>query len=148
MHSYADDVQCYFPFDRDSCVDMIKNKIRAHKCLHGYDPTYLKNQINSRSVLARYTLRVNDDNWLLQTVTSLNFARSQSMFLYTSPKVWNSLPLSLREIETLYLFKKRLKAYYLNLTFGDITSVMMQARSQKFAMGVGKAVFGVWERSH
>ena len=40
------------------------------------------------------------------------------MFLYASPKVWNSLPLSLREIETLYLFKKRLKAYYFNLALG------------------------------
>ena len=29
MHSYADDVQCYFSFGRDSSVDMIKNKIRA-----------------------------------------------------------------------------------------------------------------------
>ena len=92
-------------------------------CLHGNVRTYLKKIFNSHSVLARYTLRVNDDNWLLQTVTSLNFARSQSMFLYASPKVWNSLPPSLREIETLYLFKQRLKAYYLNLTFEDITSM-------------------------
>ena len=112
MLSYADDVQCYFSFGRDSSVDMIKNKIRAHKCLHGYVRTYLKKLFNSHSVSARYTLRANDDNWLLQTVTSLNFARSQSMFLYASPKVWNSLPLSLREIETLYLFKLRVKAYY------------------------------------
>ena len=92
-------------------------------CLHGNVRTYFKKLFNSHSVLARYTLRVNNDNWLLQTVTSLNFARSQSMFLYASPKVWNSLPLSLREIETLYLFKQRLKAYYLNLTFKDITTV-------------------------
>ena len=98
-------------------------------------PTYLKNLINSRSVSARYTSRVNDDNWLLQTVTSLNFARSQSMFLYASPKVWNSLPLSLCEIETQYFFKKRLKTYYFNLTFEVITTVLMQARSQKFKMG-------------
>ena len=112
VRSYADDVQCYFSFDRDSSVDMIKNKIQAHKCLNGYAPTYLKILINSRSVSARYTLRVNDDNWRLQMVTSLNFGRSQSMFLYASPKVWNSLPPFLRKIETLYLFKKRLKAYY------------------------------------
>ena len=26
VHSYADDMQCYFSFDRDSSVDMIKNK--------------------------------------------------------------------------------------------------------------------------
>ena len=40
------------------------------KCRHGYVPTYLKNLINSCSVSARYSLRVNDDNWLLRTVTS------------------------------------------------------------------------------
>ena len=60
--------------------------------------------------LVRYSLHVDVDNWLLLTVTSLNCARSQPMFSYASPKVWNSLPLSLREIGTLSLFKKRLKA--------------------------------------
>ena len=92
----------------------------THKCLHA---TYLKNLINSRSDSERYSLRVNDDNWLLQTVTSLNFARSQSMFSCASPKVWNSLPLSPCEIETLSLFKKRVKAFYFNLAFEDITAV-------------------------
>ena len=90
--------------------------------LIGYAPTQLKNLINSHSVLARYTLPVNDDNWLLQTATNLNFATSQFLFLYVSSKVWNSLPLTLRKIEALYLFKKHLKAYYLNLTFEDITT--------------------------
>ena len=52
-----------------------KIALLTHKCLHGYAPTYLKNLINSRSVSGRYSLRVNDDNWLLQTVTNLNFAR-------------------------------------------------------------------------
>ena len=91
--------------------------------MHGYAPTYSKNLINSRSVVARLNLRVNDDNWLLQTVTSLNFVKSQSMFSYASPKIWNSLPLFLREIETLYLFKKRVKAYYFNLAFEDIITL-------------------------
>ena len=100
-----------------------KIAVLTHKCLHGYAPTYLKNSITSRSVLARYSLRVNDDYWLLQTITSLNFARSQSMFSYASPKVWNSLPLSVREIETSYLFKKSLKAYYFNLAFENIITV-------------------------
>ena len=89
----------------------------THKYLHGYAPTYLKNLINSRFVSERYSLHFNDDNWLLQTVTSLNFARSQSMFSCASPEVWNSLPLSLREIETLSLFKKRLKANKSNQIF-------------------------------
>ena len=45
------------------------------------------------------------------------------MFWYASPKLWNLLPLSLREIETFYLFKKRLKAYNFNLAFKDITTI-------------------------
>ena len=45
------------------------------------------------------------------------------MFSCASPKVWNSLPLSRREIKTLSLFKKRLKAFYFNLAFEDITTV-------------------------
>ena len=29
VYSYADDIQCYFSFNRDTSVDIIKNKIRA-----------------------------------------------------------------------------------------------------------------------
>ena len=114
-----------------------KIALLTHKCLHGYAPTYSKNLINSRSVSARYSWRVNDDNWLLQTVTSLNFARSQSLVSCASPKVWNSLPLSLREIETLSLFNKRSKAYYWNdrpsrRVFLCFYSAIFQLTSAKF----------------
>ena len=95
----------------------------THKCQHGYAPTYLKNLIHSRSISATYSLCVIDDNWLLQTVPSLNFAKSQSMFSYASPKVWNSSPLSLLEIETLSLFKKRLKTCYFKIAFEGATTV-------------------------
>ena len=57
-----------------------------------------------------YNLRVNDDNWLLQMATSLNFARSQFMFSHASPKVLNLLPLSLHEIELFFLFQQCLRA--------------------------------------
>ena len=103
-----------------------KIALLTQQCLHEYAPTYLKNLINSRSVSVRYSLRFNDDNWLFQTVTSINFARSQSLFSYSSPKEWNSLPLSLREIETLYFFKKSLKSYYFNFAFEDISTVWCQ----------------------
>ena len=35
-----------------------KIALLTHKCLHGYASTYWKNLINSRSVSARYSLRV------------------------------------------------------------------------------------------
>ena len=100
-----------------------KIAVLTHKCLHGYAPAYLKKLFNSRSVSARYCLPVKDDDGLLQTVTSFNFARSQSILSYAFPMVWNSLPLYLREIETLYLFKKWLKVYYFSLAFEDTTTV-------------------------
>ena len=100
-----------------------KIALLTHGCLHGCAPAYLKNLINSRSVSEGYSLRVDDDNWLLQTVTGLNFARSRSMFSCASPGVWNSLPLSLREIESLSLFRKRLKAFCFSLAFEDVATV-------------------------
>ena len=118
---------------RDKCVTVrptgwlpvkfrieLKIDLLTHKCQRGYAATYL---INSLSVSATCNLRVNDDNWLLQTLASYTFARSQSMFLYASPKVWNSLPLSMLEIESLSLVKKRLKAYYFNLAFEEVITV-------------------------
>ena len=66
----------------------IKFKIAllTHKCLHGYAPPYLKNLIKSHSGSERYSLRVNDDNWLLQTGSSLNLARSNLCFRMHHPK--------------------------------------------------------------
>ena len=78
-----------------------------------------------RGIITQVGESVNDDNWLLQTVTSLNFARSHCLFSYASLKVWNSLPLSLREIETLSFFKKRLEAYYFNLAFEFDASILL-----------------------
>ena len=63
-----------------------KIALLTHKCLHGYAPTYLKNLINSRSVLERYSLHVNDDNWLLQTVTSLTLLHPNLCFCVHHPK--------------------------------------------------------------
>ena len=45
------------------------------------------------------------------------------MVSFASPKVWNSLPLSLREIETLSLIEKHLEAFNFNLAFLDVTIV-------------------------
>ena len=85
----------------------------THKCPHGYSPTSLIYLFTSRSVSTRYSLRVMMIHWLLQTATNLNFASYVSMFSYASPKVWNALPVFLREIETMSLFKNPLKAYFL-----------------------------------
>ena len=97
----------------------LKTALLRRKGLHGYAPRYVKKLINSRSVSARYSLRAASNG----NYSSLNFATSQCVFSYASPKFRNSLPLSLHEIEALFLFKKHLKAYYFNLDFEDVTAV-------------------------
>lgn len=100
-----------------------KIALLTHKCLHGHAPGYLKDLVVARSVSGCYNLRVHDDRWLLQPVTDLNFVKSKSMFSFAAPKVWNSLPLSLREIDSLSLFKTRLKTYFFNIAFENVATV-------------------------
>lgn len=100
-----------------------KIALLTHKCLHGNAPDYLKELIFSRSFSSRYNLRVNDDKWLLQNSSQLNYVKSESMFSFASPKIWNSLPLSLREIESVSLFKAHLKSPFFSMAFEDVATV-------------------------
>jgi len=45
------------------------------------------------------------------------------MFSYALSEVWNSLPCSLREIDSANLFKKHLKCYYFGIAFEGIDDV-------------------------
>ena len=44
-----------------------------------------------------------------------SLVKSKSMFSFAAPKIWNSLPLPLREISSVSLFKMHLKSYFLIL---------------------------------
>ena len=100
-----------------------KIALLTHKCLHGNAPTYLKELICARPASTRYCLRVNDDKWLLQTLPYPNLVKSKSMFSFAAPKIWNSLPFSLRETSSVSLFKSRLKSYFFNIAFEDVANV-------------------------
>ena len=100
-----------------------KIALLTHKCLHGNAPSYLKELICVRSSSNRYCLRANDDKWFLQTLSNLNFIRSKSMFSFAAPKVWNSLPLSLREIDSVSIFKAHLKSHFFSIAFADVATV-------------------------
>ena len=49
------------------------------------------------------------------------FGYSKNTLMPLTDRHW--LPLSLNEIKILFLFKKRLKAYYFNLAFENVTTV-------------------------
>ena len=104
------------------CIEF-KIALLTHKCLHRNAPAYLRKLICPRFASTRYCLRVNNDKWLLQTVPYPSLVKSKSMFSFTAPKIWSSLPLPLREISSVSLFKTHLKSYFLNIAFEDVSSI-------------------------
>ena len=52
-----------------------------------------------------------------------SLVKSKSMFSFAAPKIWNSLPLPLREISSVSLFKTHLKSYVFNIAFEDVASI-------------------------
>ena len=50
----------------------------------------------------------------------LNFVKSQSMFCFAAPEVWNVLPLSVRHSDSVSQFKRHLKSHYFSLAFCNL----------------------------
>ena len=100
-----------------------KIALLTHKCLHGNAPAYLRKLICPRFASTCYCLRVNNDKCLLQTMPHPSLVKSKSMFSLAAPKIWNFLPLSLREISSASLFKTHLKSYFFNIVFEDVASI-------------------------
>ena len=100
-----------------------KIALLTHKCLHEKAPAYLRKLICPRFALTRYCLRVNNDKWLLQTMPHPSLVKSKSMFSLAAPKIWNSLPLSLREANGVSFFKAHLKSYFFNIAFENVANV-------------------------
>jgi len=83
----------------------------TYKTLSTDQPPYL------RSLLHAYkpsrSLRSANQNLLLIPPHTTNFSRRS--FSFTAPTVWNKLPTSIRESNTLHTFKRRLKAHLTSL---------------------------------
>ena len=80
------------------------------KCIHGLAPTYLSDLISIKSnslYNLRYTGKLLLDHPKGKMLTTLG-ARS---FSAAAPKLWNGLPLELRQGTSLNSFKSRLKTY-------------------------------------
>ena len=104
------------------CIEF-KIALLTHKCLHGNAPVYLRKLIYPRFASTRYCLPVNNDNWLLQTMPHRSLVKSKSMFSFAALKVWNSLPLLLRQTNSVSFFNAHLKSYFFNTAFEDVANV-------------------------
>ena len=80
----------------------------TYKILNGQSPSYLTSLISSYKPVR--SLR-SSDLLLLQVPNVMTATYGQITFSYCAPKLWNSLPKSLKEYETVTIFKKKLKTF-------------------------------------
>ncbi len=86
----------------------------TYKALNGLDPQYLSELLSHYSPPRQ--LRSQNSGQLIITRISKSTAGGRSFF-YLAPKLWNNLPNTVREADTLCQFKSRLKTHLFNLAY-------------------------------
>ena len=82
------------------------------KALKGLAPTYIDSLIISIKSTSWYDLRSSKDSLLLSYPKPLSKATlGDRSFTYAAPKLWNTLPLAIRSVNTVNDFKGKLKTY-------------------------------------
>uniref|UniRef100_A0A3B3HT18 Reverse transcriptase domain-containing protein n=1 Tax=Oryzias latipes TaxID=8090 RepID=A0A3B3HT18_ORYLA len=84
------------------------------KCLHGLAPKYLSDLIQVYN--PPRSLRSTNQTQLVVSKTRRKL-RGDRAFSVFGPKIWNELPLYLRQINSLSIFKSALKTYFFTLAF-------------------------------
>jgi len=95
------------------CCDMLYVMLSCHVMSfpiinHIIYPAYLR-ELFSQCQPSR-SLR--SSNQLLLTVPRANLTPGQRAFSYSSPVIWNVIPLSVRDAPSISTFKRRLKSFY------------------------------------
>ena len=88
----------------------------TYKILNGQSPSYLTSLISSYKPVR--SLR-SSDHLCVRVPNVMTATYGQRTFSYCAPKLWNSLPKSLKESETVTIFKKKLKTFL----FGDYVNL-------------------------
>ena len=86
------------------------------KCLHGLAPKYLSDLLTV-SEPSRYNLRNHMGMLLTRASVKFKVTLGDRAFKSSAPKLWNSLPLSIRNIQSLNKFKAQIKTYLFKLAF-------------------------------
>ena len=81
--------------------------LQGFNCLHGLAPVYLLNEFNYSREFHAYNTRHKDQLRLPLARTT----KYQSSFRYNGAKIWNRLPLTLRNETNFHKFKLDLKKY-------------------------------------
>ena len=86
------------------------------KALNGLAPDYIRELIKIRKH-ERYSLRSNSGIIILHPVGKMLKSFGDRSFSVAAPTLWNALPVSLRSISSLSIFKSSLKTYLFKLAF-------------------------------
>ena len=86
------------------------------KGLNNLSPEYISDMISPQTESTHGTRR-NKDAFLLSVPPPPHYNRTNAAFSISAPKVWNSLPYSIRSQNDLNVFKSSLKTYYFQQAF-------------------------------
>ena len=86
----------------------------TYRALHGQAPTYIRDLL--QPYLTSRSLRSSDQGLLVVPRSRLK-TKGDCAFEVVAPKLWNSLPLNLRSVDTVDTFKKQLKTHLFRLAF-------------------------------
>ncbi len=95
------------------CIDF-KNLLITHKALNGLAPQCLSELLSHYSP-PRPLWFQNSGHLIIPRI--LKSTASGRSFFYLAAKLWNNLPNAVREADTLWQFKSRLKTHLFNLAY-------------------------------
>lgn len=85
------------------------------KSLHGLAPTYISDLLHGKSI-GRYHLR-SDDHLLLSIPRTKRKTFGDRSFASSGPTLWNALPIDLKNLTNIDVFKRQLKTYLFKKAF-------------------------------
>ncbi|KAF7647387.1 hypothetical protein LDENG_00173130 [Lucifuga dentata] len=88
--------------------------VLTYKAVHGQSPAYISELL--RPYAMNRSLR-SSDQALLSVPRSRLKTKGDRAFKVMAPKLWNFLPLDLRAVDTVDIFKKKLKTHFFKLAF-------------------------------
>ena len=87
---------------------VFKHLLFVYKSLNGLCPQYLTNLLEHRK--SARSLRSNSQDLLIQPTCKTRTCGDRA-FSVCAPKIWNTVPLEIRQSSTVSLFKKKLKTF-------------------------------------
>lgn len=99
---------------------LYKVALLCHKCINNIAPDYLSDLVKLKEPCSSHNLRTNVDKHLLQIKNKPHYKKMEYAFSHFGPTTWNSLPVNIRSIVNINIFKSELKTHYFKQAFHDI----------------------------